>query len=118
MKTYDDPPQLRWAGVYMQGQFIFVESFAGYRGSVCDVSGKGHQTYLDPAVSDRLLGTTLLEALSKSRFVRPSDEPGLYDYRRIERDYEAWLVDLMDRYGFQTEHDALGLMKFCYVTMK
>lgn len=115
MADHGPPPPTRWAGAYLSDRFVFIESFVGYRGSVADLRGRGHAVYLAPDASDERLGLELMEALRRSRFVRPMDEPGLYDCRRIERDYEAWLADLLDRFDYATKRAALERLAYCYV---
>jgi hypothetical protein len=56
-----------------------------------------------------------MAVLRRSRYVRRMEEPGLYDCRRIERDHEAWLADLLDHFDYATKREALERLAYCYL---
>lgn len=58
-----------WADAGVNKEFIYVKTYSGYRSCRADPQGVGHHT--NPDVSDRELGTAVLDALAHSRFVLP-----------------------------------------------
>ena len=73
----------------------------------------GYVIYLPPDASDDALGRALLEALDRSRFIWPPDEPEFLNPERYQRCYQNWQKDFMRRYGYKTKRDAYKNMDWC-----
>ena len=73
----------------------------------------GYVIYLPPDASDVALGRAMLEALDRSRFIWPPDEPEFFRWQRYMLCYENWQKDLMRRYGYKTKDDAFKAMDWC-----
>jgi len=56
--------------------------------------------------TDDALGRALLEALGRSRFIWPRDEPEFYKWDRYVECYRNWQKDFMQRYGYKAKRDA------------
>jgi hypothetical protein len=69
--------------------------------------------YLPPGAGDATLGRVLLEALDRSRFIWPRDEPEFFKWQRYEQCYENWQKDFMRRYGYKTKREAYKNMDWC-----
>lgn len=98
---------------YNSGDFIFIETDSGYRSSRGDP--KGSQHFLRPDATDQEQGEAVLDALSKSRFVLPEEDMELYDYKLGQARYQAWIADLMTRYGYKTKRALFKEMKHCLI---
>ena len=90
-----------------------VETFSGYRSSKRDPRGSQH--LLPPDANDRDLGLAVLDALAHSRFVRPQDDPALFDNESTAERYEAWVKDLMFAYGYGVRSDLFKDMRSCNI---
>ena len=66
----------------------------------------GYVIYLPSDASDEALGGSLLEALERSRFIRPADEPEFFKWERFTQCHSDWERDFMGRYGYNTKRDA------------
>lgn len=115
-----------WASAKGNGDFIFIQTDSGYRGGM-NVDYKGAKYFLSPEVSDAALGEALLDALSRSRFVLPTPQPGsvyppevefdkeLYSNEKSNERYQQWIEDVMKRYGYKTKRALFKNMKNCSV---
>jgi hypothetical protein len=99
------------AAIHRAPQFISVESLSGVPGLMYE-EDEPYRVYLDPGVTNELLGHTLLIALNKSRFVDNS-EPEFFNPDRATRAYENWEKDLMQRYGFKSKRDVYRSLDWC-----
>jgi CDI immunity protein len=68
---------------------------------------------LQADASDDVLGQALLQALERSRFVWPRDEPDLFKSERYMQSYRDWQQDFMRRYGYKTKREAYKKMDWC-----
>jgi CDI immunity protein len=75
----------------------------------------GYVIYLPAHADDDALGRALLEALDRSRFIWPPDEPEFLKWGRYERCYYNWHKDFMRRYGYKSKRDAYSNMEWCRV---
>lgn len=101
-----------WAGVVANEVFICIRTYSGYRSSRADPKGATH--YLDANVGEMELGSSLLDALNRSRFVLPAPrhdvwthpdagvDPDLYDLNATSMRYEEWVDQTMKLYGYKT----------------
>lgn len=103
--------QRKMACVYANADFICVETRSGWGRSIGDPSGL--EIYLKPDEIDAELGQAILDALSKSRAVLAKDDPDLYDWRKIETRYQAWIEDVKQRYGYKTKRALFKDMMCC-----
>jgi|SRR5690242_282621 hypothetical protein len=99
------------AAIYRSTKFISVETLSGVPGLVYREDAP-YRIYLDLDAANELLGSTLLTALSKSRFVDNS-EPEFFDPHRATRVYEDWEKDVMQRYGFKSKREAFKSTDWC-----
>jgi hypothetical protein len=104
-------PFTQWASVHRTDKFISIEPLSGYRQSLRE--DEGYVIYLKPDMDDEALGLGLLEALDKSRFIWPPDEPSFFKWERYIRCYRNWEKDFMRRCGYKTKRDAYKNMNWC-----
>jgi hypothetical protein len=117
-----------WAGAKFNSDFIFIETYSGYRSSQADPLGAQH--LVRPDASDQELGVALLDALARSRFVLPEPrkdvwihpeatfDMSLYDYDLNNQRYSDWIDRLMGAYGYKTKRALFKDMKSCSVENK
>ena len=94
-------------------RFICVQPLSGYR--MIQPEDDGYVFYLAPDASDDALGRSLLEALDRSRFIMPRDEPEFFKWERYVRCRRNWQESFMRRYGYRTKRDAYKNMDWCRV---
>lgn len=94
-------------------RFICVQPLSGYR--MIQPEDDGYVFYLAPDVSDDALGEALLEALDRSRFIVPPNEPEFFKWERYVQCRRNWQQDFMHRYGYKTKRDAYRNMDWCRV---
>jgi hypothetical protein len=111
MMSTERLPFTQWAEINRTERFISVEPLSGY--SMVQRENEGYVIYLAPDASDEILGRALLEALEKSRFIWPRDEPEFLDPERYVRCYRNWQKDFMYRYGYKTKREAYKNMNWC-----
>lgn len=111
MSSTERVPFTQWANVHRTERLISIEPLSGYRMAYRE--DEGHVVYLPPDASDDVLGQTLLQALKRSRFVWPPDEPDLFKSERYMQCYRNWQKDFMRRYGYKTKREAYKNMDWC-----
>jgi hypothetical protein len=111
MKSTDRLPFTQWSDVNRTDRFISIAPRSGYR--MVQPEDDGYVIYLPPDAADQTLGRALLEALDRSRFIWPPDEPEFFEWQRYERCYQNWQKDFMRRYGYRTKRDAYKNMDWC-----
>jgi hypothetical protein len=111
MKRTRRLPFMQWAEINRTDRFISVEPLSGY--SLIQREDEGYVIYLPPDATDDALGQALLEALDRSRFIWPPDEPEFLKAERYMRCYRNWQKDFMRRYGYKTKRDAYKNMDWC-----
>ena len=104
-------PDIWRAQIRVTDRFIYLESASGFILFVPDPDG--YSDYLDPDVSDQVLGEALLKALAGSRVVTPGTEGDLYDEDRVARAYEAWVTDARARFGYKAKRALFKDMLYC-----
>ena len=111
MKPVKPFPFRQCADINRTDRFISIEPLSGYR--MVQPEDDGYVIYLPPDASDAALGRALLEALDRSRFIWPPDEPEFFKAERYMRCHENWLKDVMRRYAYKTKGDAYRTMDWC-----
>jgi hypothetical protein len=114
MRKYQNPSITRCAAVHANDRYISIQTFSGYGRTMGDP--KGLQIYINANSSNFLIGSSLYDALNKSREVIPSEEPDLFDYKQIEKRSEEWIRELIERYRYKSKREALIKTKYCDVT--
>lgn len=104
-------PFTQWASVHRTDKFISIQPLSGYIRTLRE--DEGYVIYLKPDADDETVGRGLLEAMDKSRFIWPPDEPAFFEAERIERCYRNWEKDFMSRYGYKTKRAAYKTMVWC-----
>jgi hypothetical protein len=109
--------QTAWAEAKKNDDFVCIQTCSGHRSSVVDPRGKQHLLPID--VSDGELGEAVLDCLSLSRFVSPSEQPDqdreLFEYASISKRYSEWVKQLMDVYGYKNKQALFRSMKNCTI---
>jgi hypothetical protein len=111
MSSKERVPFTQWANVHRTERLISIEPLSGYRMAYRE--DEGHVVYLPPNASDDVLGQTLLQALERSRFVWPADEPDLFKPERYMQRYRNWQKDFMRRYDYKSKREAYKNMDWC-----
>jgi hypothetical protein len=111
MKSKRILPFTQYADISRTEKFICVQPMSGYRMILPE--DDGYVIYLAPDAGDDALGRALLEALDRSRFIPPPNEPEFFKWERYMLCHHNWQKDFMRRYGYKTKHDAYKNMNFC-----
>ncbi|HWG04866.1 MAG TPA: contact-dependent growth inhibition system immunity protein [Beijerinckiaceae bacterium] len=112
MKSTERLPFTQWADIHRTERFISVEPLSGYRRALPE--DNSDIIYLPPDANDIVLGRALLEALAKSRFIWPDDEPEFFMWQRYMQCYKNRQKDFMRRYGYKTKREAYENMNWCH----
>lgn len=113
MKSSEPLPFAQWADIHRTEKFISIEAMSGYR--MVQPEDNGCMFYLQPEVASERLGQTLLEALDRSRFIWPRDEPEFFKWQRYMRCHENRERDFMARYDYKTKIDLYKNMRWCRI---
>jgi len=97
----EPPPPTRWAACYKNDDFILIETWSGYASARRDPAGEFF--VLPPDAPDAALGDALLAALAASRQFHPDEDRAFFDARARMPEHEAWVKNLMDRFGYKTK---------------
>ena len=106
-------PFHQWADVHVTNKFISAEPMSGYRHVLPE--DDGYRVYLALDATDEELGSTLLGALDRSRFIWPLDDPEFFKWQRYARCYMLRDQDFMRRYRYKTKRDLYKTMNWCQV---
>jgi hypothetical protein len=104
-------PFAQWADIHRTDKFICFEPRSGYRRVLPEY--EDHTVYLPCDASVDVLGQALLDALDRSRFIWPPDEPQFFQAERILRSERDWQANLMRRYDYRNKRDAYKNMNWC-----
>jgi len=111
MTSTERLPFAQWADIHQTEKFISVEPLSGYSRALRE--DHGYVIYLAADATGDALGRALLEALGRSRFIWPRDEPEFFKWQRYMRCYRNWQKDFMRRYGYKSKRDAYKNMDWC-----
>ena len=103
------------ARAMFNGDFFLVETYSGHR--MLGSDPKGAQQYLEPDASDDALGTAVLDALSRSRFLSVEEANEFFNLKRSQEKYEEWKRSVMARYGYKTKRALFKDMMSCSIQM-
>jgi hypothetical protein len=103
-----------YAAAKFNGDFFCIESLAHHRSQQQDPQGK--QLFFAPDASDDALGAATLDALAHSRFI-PLDQLAAWPLDNRPK-YEAWVQNLVDRYGYKTRRALFRHMRHCGIRRK
>jgi len=113
MTPTDREPFNQRADVFRTERFLSVEPLSGYISFHYEDSG--FVIYLVADANDLELGAALLQALDRSRFVWPYDEPELFDWQRNHRCYRNWQQQVMRLYGYKSKRELHKRLDWCRV---
>jgi hypothetical protein len=111
MSSTERLPFTQWADVHGTERFISIQPKSGYRRALPE--NEGYVIYLLPDASDDVLGRALVEALDRSRFIWPPDEPEFFEWQRFTQCSRDWQNNFMKRYDYKTKRDAYKNMDWC-----
>lgn len=110
-----DVPFMQCACVHRNEKFAAFSPLSGYRMWLPE--DEDRTLFLRPDATDEALGQALLETLSMSRFIHPTDDQlEFFKAERYVRADEIWHNNLMKRFGFRTLRQLYAKMAFCKVT--
>lgn len=95
-----------------QEPVALCDEHSGYRSSAVD---PGAEIYLESASSRDVLGQSLLEALSRSRTIRPEEIDEFFDREKIHERYENSVAGLVQRYNYRSRRSLFAGLKSCFV---
>jgi len=111
MSSTERLPFTQWADIHRTERFISIQPKSGYRRALPE--DELYVIYLPPDAGDDVLGRAVLEALDRSRFIWPADEPEFFEWQRFTQCSRNWQEDFMKRYGYKTKRDGYGNMDWC-----
>ena len=103
----------KWASVYANEDFVCFQTSSGMRRCASDPAGKTLFASLQDQPS--VLGSSLVEALAASRFLRPDELASFFDVDALERRYEDWVSVLLQKFGYESRASLFRRMKHCLV---
>jgi hypothetical protein len=99
------------AEAWATDRFIHVDTCSGY--GCCRIDVRGAHISLAPSVDSESLGKAVVMALSKSRVLNVDEVDAFFDLQTTEREYEEWVQNLMNAYGYRTRRALFKTMKHC-----
>lgn len=105
-----------WASIYSNYGLISLSTSSGYRSSIHDPEGEHIVVGVD--IDDDILGRSLLSVLKKSRVLHPNEHSEFYALARIEEDYEAFVSNLISKFGQSQRRKVFSRMLYCIVTVR
>jgi len=112
-RKWEGIPFAQWADINRTERIISIEPLSGQ--GIVQREDEGYVIYLAPDADDEAMGRALLEALDKSRFIWPRDEPQFFEWPRYVQLYQNWQKDFMRRYGYKTKREAYKNMDWCRI---
>jgi hypothetical protein len=76
------------------------------------------RAYLPPDATESLLGENVLRALKSSRFLTSHECVSFFDPDRASREYDLWVSELMEQFGFTTRYELFDQMRNCGVVLE
>jgi hypothetical protein len=109
------PRGAKRAHVLSKPEFILLETISGWYSVYWDY--KRPRLYLPQDISDERLGVALRDTMSHSRVVSPADDPDLFDDAKADQRFDAYVRELMDRFGYASGREALKELLHCSVEL-
>jgi hypothetical protein len=113
MKPVERLPFRQWTDIHRTEKFVSVEPKSGYRRVLPEDAG--NIIYLPLDAADEDLGRAVLDALDRSRFIWPPDEPEFFKWQRFMKCHRNRETDFMRRYGYKTKRDLYKNMNWVRV---
>ena len=113
MRSWERLPFTQWTDVQRTERFICLEPRSGYRMVLPE--NDGYTIHLSPDANDDVLGLALFDALDRSRFIWPDDEPEFFEWQRYVKCDRDWEKEIMQRYRYKTKRDLHKTMNWCRV---
>jgi hypothetical protein len=109
----NDPIPQKWASVYFNSDFYVVVSNSGYRGCALDPSG--YEGHFSPTATDGELGNAVLEAISRSRFLKVEEIGDFFNLEKTTSNYSNWVASLLERYKYKSRRALFKDMTLCNI---
>lgn len=103
------------ASAMFNGDFYSVKTYSGNGLLRADPLGSKH--LLQPIVSDQELGTSVLDALSKSRRISLDEYGDYFDHDVSNEQYKNWITEMMESYGYRSKRQLFKKMLSCSICM-
>lgn len=91
------------------GDFISIKTYSGYSLPLADPTVP--EKLLSPTITNEMLGTAILDALQKSRFL-PIEQARILRMN-TEQNYKDWIQKLLTQYGYKTKNALFKKMLNC-----
>ncbi|MDA8428445.1 MAG: contact-dependent growth inhibition system immunity protein [Geobacteraceae bacterium] len=112
IQTIKEPIWKNSAGISATNEFINIYTYSGYRLLRADPTCEEHFLPIDAA--NELLGSIVMEALSKSRFLSLEDARALDEHEKNRN--EDWDKNVMERYAYKSKGALYKNMKYCSIS--
>jgi len=101
-----------WASVYYTKEFLCIDTYSGLGRVGRDPIFPSR--LLSPEAEDKLVGEHILQALSDSRTLNVLEERvAFFDLKQGKEHYAAWIVMLIEKYGYKSKKALFKDMKNC-----
>lgn len=104
---------LKRAALYSNDDFIFVQTYSGYRTSAVDLNGE--TIFLPIEVNADELGGAILAALAVSRVISVEEIESYRDLERLKKVSLEWRRKIIQKYEYKTETRIFRNMKYCSI---
>ena len=103
-----------WASCYSTEKFILIETESGLGRTAVDPLFSPY--FLSPEENDIKIGETVLKALGNSRLlVDQQDRALVFNLDNIEKNYKAWVTNLLNKYGYRSRRALFKDMRNCSI---
>ncbi|MCD1125600.1 CdiI family contact-dependent growth inhibition immunity protein [Jinshanibacter sp. LJY008] len=102
-----------WVNVFVTQEFISIETYSGLGRVRRDSLFLPHLLQSDASEND--IGETILQALSDSRTLTVKECETFFDREKGKEQYAAWIVMLMEKYGYKSKRALFKDMKNCSI---
>ncbi|WP_336699279.1 contact-dependent growth inhibition system immunity protein [Pantoea dispersa] len=102
-----------WANVFATQEFLSIETYSGLGMTGRDSLFSPH--ILPPDADDQSIGEAILKSLSDSRTLTVQECENFFDLEKGKEQYLAWIVTLMEKFGYKTKRAMFKDMKKCGV---
>lgn len=103
-----------WAYAKNNSDFIEIQTYSGFFNCLPDPQGRTF--HFANTVTDEVLGSALLEALTSSRIISPHENKIFFNFERVSDDYDKWVKSQMELYGYKTRRAMFKDMKSVAIT--